>query len=287
MLLIALLLLVALPVLSQPLVGDPRPQPSLPQPSAAMVRHPREHATAFAIGGVNHYDSYLSPLEYRGPKLTVLYETAHFLRPKQRLAPMSSSWEPKPCLSFHSLLSLDASLASSSASGAHNIGGGVSYEAGWRYNWHDVLLPRLRLQAGGTLAAAAGFLYTTRAGNNPANARLQLRLAASVAAHYDIHLPRLPLHLRYQADLPLAGVAFAPRYGQSYYELSTFGLDRNVGFISPHNALSLRQYLTVDLRFRRFSLRLGYLSDLSQLRLNALEQHRFARSFVVGWTRTW
>ncbi|MBQ0048809.1 MAG: DUF3316 domain-containing protein [Bacteroidales bacterium] len=283
MLLVALLLLIALPAFAQPQAGQDRLRQRLHLSShEESVRFPREHATTFAIGRVNHYDSYLSPLEYRGPKLTVLYETAHFLRSRSKAATDGAH----PRLSFHSLLSLDASFASSPANGTDNVGGGVAYEAGWRYNWHDVILPRLRLQAGGTLGTTAGFLYTTRSGNNPANARLQLRLSGVVAAHYDTRLARLPIHIRYQAELPLVGMAFAPRYGQSYYELSEYGTDRNLGFISPHNALTLRQYLTLDLSFRLFYLRLGYLSDLSQLRLNGLEQHQFARSFVLGWART-
>ncbi|MBR4758471.1 MAG: DUF3316 domain-containing protein, partial [Bacteroidaceae bacterium] len=41
------------------------------------VERSTTHATLFGIGRVNHLDTYLSPMEYRGPQLSYLHETAH------------------------------------------------------------------------------------------------------------------------------------------------------------------------------------------------------------------
>ena len=87
-----------------------------------------------------------------------------------------------------------------------------------------------------------GFVYNLRNGNNPAQARAYINLAASGMAIWDLRIKNRPITLRYQVNLPLAGIMFMPNYGQSYYEIFTLGhWDGVVNFTSLHNQPSLRQ----------------------------------------------
>lgn len=223
------------------------------------------------VGKTNQYDSYISPLEYTGPAISMLYE-----REKQ----LKGGTSP---VSFYSLLNIKMHTTQSQATSARCWGGNLQYDAGWHYHWKDVLWKGLGLKAGGLIAAYVGGLYSERNGNNPANAHIDLHMAASVGADYAFRIKRLPLTLRYQADLPLLGAAFSPNYGQSYYEMSEYGYDHNIVATHPGNALSLRQLFTLDVKLKKASLRLGYQADLRQAKLNHLEQHQWTRSFMIGW----
>ena len=231
------------------------------------------HATLFGIGGARHLDTYLSPMEYTGPQLSLLHTTFRTLRRNQHVV-------------FQTLTQGELSYTRNRAETAHDLGGAVRYDFGWGRQWTDMLFPRLNLAALGMAGGDVGFLYNNRNGNNPAQARAALRLAAALRADYRFRIRRQTLALHYEAHLPLLGMAFMPQYGQSYYDLFDRGnYDHNIVATHPGNALSLRQLFTVDIPIRRATLRLGYLSDLHQLRANGLKQHQYSRSFVIGYVR--
>ena len=76
----------------------------------------------------------------------------------------------------------------------------------------------------------AGFLYNTRAGNNPAQAQFGIDIAPSVAASYTLYTGTgYPLTFNYELSVPIMGVMFSPNYGQSYYEIFSEGdYDHNI-----------------------------------------------------------
>ena len=231
------------------------------------------HATLFGIGRVNHLDTYLSPLEYKGPQATYLHDTYRNLK-------------RNPHILFSTLTQAEFSYTKNPAKNAHDMGGAVHYDMGWGRQWKDVLWKGLDLTAGGLAGGTLGFLYNDRNGNNPAQARVALQLSAAVRANYRFHIKRQTLSLHYQAHLPLLGMGFLPQYGQSYYTLFEQGnRDHNIICTHPVNALSFRQLLTFDIPIRHSTLRLGYLSDLRQLHANGLKQHQYSRSFVIGYVR--
>lgn len=238
-------------------------------PAVASGQRETRHATTFGIGGTSQLDTYLSPLAYTGPQLTVMNET---LRPLVRNAHVL----------YQTQLIGNLLMTDNAAQNADMYGGEVRYEVGWMREWTDVLFPRLRLAAGGMAMGNLGFLYNTRNGNNPAQGYLGLQLAPTLSATYTVWR----LRLRYQATLPVLGAMFSPQYGQSYYEMfSLHHYDHNIRPTHPGNALSVQQLLTVDLPLRRCTLRLGYLSQLHQARVNHLRQHHYARSFMIGYVR--
>lgn len=231
------------------------------------------HATLFGIGRVNHLDTYLSPLEYQGPQVTYLHET---FRPLQR----------NEHVVFQTTTQGDFSYTHNQAETAHDMGGSIRYDFGWGRRWRDILWKGLDLTAMGMAGGDVGFLYNNRNGNNPAQARANLRLTAALRADYRFKIRKQTLAFHYQAHLPLAGTAFSPQYGQSYYDLFDRGhYDHNIRFAHPGNALSLRQQFTLDLPVRHATLCLGYLSDLRQQKVNGLKQHQYGRAFVIGYVR--
>ena len=231
------------------------------------------HTALFGIGRVNHLDTYLSPLEYKGPELTFLNETHRALG-------------RNPHILFTTLLQGEFSYTDNPTANAHDMGGSIRYDAGWGRQWKNVLWKNLDLTAGGMAGGTLGFLYSNRNGNNPAQARANIAASAFVRADYRFKIKKQTLALRYQAHLPLVGMAFMPQYGQSYYDIFDRGnYDHNVRCTYPGNSLSLRQLLTIDIPIRHARLSLGYLSDLRQLHVNGIKQHQYDRSFVIGYVR--
>ena len=230
------------------------------------------HTTLFGIGKVNHLDTYLSPLEYKGPQLTFLSETHRTLRRNSHVL-------------FSTMLQGEFSYTESPKQNAHDMGGSVRYDAGWHRQWKNVL-KGLDLSAGALAGGDIGFLYNNRNGNNPAQARANLRLSASLRGDYCFKIKKQTLALHYQAHLPLLGATFMPQYGQSYFNMfEQHNYDRNVRCTYPGNALSLRQLFTIDLPVRRATLSLGYLSDLRQIHVNGIKQHQYGRAFMIGYVR--
>lgn len=230
-----------------------------------------KNAFSMAFGRTHQQDTYLSPLEYTGPQITLMHETMRLTHRSQGR------------ISFQSLLQGTFSLTQNSPATANDFGGRIAYDAGWHYNWKP--LPDLRIMAGGQVGTDFGILYNDRNGNNPAQGRLSFDIAASVGGIYTFHLRRRPFIARYQADIPLLGCMFSPQFGQSYYELSRGNRDHNVCIAWPVNAPCIRQMLTLDIPFRRFSLRLGYLSDARQSHVNHIKVHDIGRSFMLGFVR--
>ncbi|MBR1682533.1 MAG: DUF3316 domain-containing protein [Bacteroidaceae bacterium] len=254
------------------------------------------HATHVGAGVVHQFDTYLSPLNYSGPQLNFLYETLR----ATRLADGR--------ISFQSIWQGNFAYTKNRASKGRNLGGDISYDIAWHYNWRfgsvpgqtessaltgrsassaaSGAQPRLRILLGPRLGANVGFLYNTRNSNNPAEALASVQLYASAAVLCHFRLWRQPLTARYQLDVPFMGIRFSPNYGQSYYEIFSEGHpDHNVCFTHPFNAFSSRHLLTLDFPFRRNTLRVGYLADIRQSHVNSLKYHSYSHAFLIGWVR--
>ncbi len=229
-------------------------------------------ATLYGVGAANMYDTYLSPQEYRGVEVRVLRENLRF-------TPWGDGKWSRQVL-FQGYVNYTHNHVD------NNNSVGLLGSWGYGVHRHFRLTPNFRLLAGGMADLNGGFLWNMRNGNNPASARAYVNLGVSGMAVWDLKIRRYPIRLRYQLNVPLAGVMFSPHYGQSYYEIFSLG---NAGgvvrFTSLHNQPSLRQLLTVDLPARRAKLRLAYVWDAQQSSLNDIRTHAYSHVFMVGLVR--
>ncbi len=230
-------------------------------------------ATMYGVGFTNVYDTYLSPLEYKGIEFRVSRESMR----------MTKLWDGN--ISAQSFFQANLAYSKNQAETSNYFSGLVNWNYGLHYQFH--INEHLKLLAGGMGELNGGFIYNLRNSNNPASAKAYINLAASGMAIYHFKIKRYPMTLRYQLNLPVMGVMFSPDHQQSYYEIFTLGnTDGIVRFTSLHNQPSVRQMLSLDFPIRYAKMRFSYLCDLQQSQLNGLRTHTYSHVFMVGFVKT-
>ena len=58
-----------------------------------------------------------------------------------------------------------------------------------------------------------------------------------------------------------------------------------MAFASLHNNPTLRQLLTLDFPRRNTVMRIGYICDLQQAKVNHLKSHTYSHDFMIGIVR--
>ena len=227
----------------------------------------RENTFQVGFGGVRQQDTYLSPLKYGGWQLAVFWMTER-----------NSGFLCQVEGHFTHTTAVGTTMAQPVA-----YGGGVSFDAGWRHAWRP--MKGLRVTAGVLGGLYGGVLYNERNTNNPANARCNVRLSATVGARYDFRIARKRWRVDYKADVPVVGVLFSPQYGQSYYDISQNGVG---GCIRPMwfgTGLNLRQQLAIDIPMKHFFLRIAYVNDIRQQSVNDIKWHDWGHTAMIGFVR--
>ena len=244
-------------------------QSSSSQPSSGKLI---KRSTMFGVGGTNVLDTYLSAEHFKGDGLSFV-ATVERHRPERH---WSTLMEHEANLST----TRDRAHSQQQLEGAYNFYWGKLY--GWQF-----LDNSLSLQAGALLNASLGFIYNTSNSNNPAQARAHLNLMPTGVATYHFNLWRKPVTARYELALPLCGIMFSPNYGQSYYEIFAKGnYDHNAVPTTFVSAPEWRHMLTFDVRlWRSASLRIGYLGNMQQSKVNNLRQHVYTHRFLIGFTK--
>lgn len=229
-------------------------------------------ATLYGIGRTNLLDTYLSPMEYTGPELRILRENMR----------MTKFMDGK--VSRQSLFQTNISMTENRA----GTGSEFSFLANWNlaYHYQFTISEQLTLMAGPNLDLNGGMIYNFRNSNNPVNVKAYANLGVSGIAMYRFRIKEHPFLLRYQLNVPLLGVMFSPEYGQPYYEMSiSHDWGKNICFTSLHNQPSFRQFLTLDFPIKSITLRVGYLCDIQQAKVNQVKSHSWSHAFLIGFVK--
>lgn len=224
-------------------------------------------AKSIALGYNATQDTYLSPEEYSGPELRYV---SHTLRERD-----STRW---------ARLIINEGSA---AYGESRSGNGATLSA--QYHFQYGLLrrltahgSRLAISAGGQGELLGGFIYNTRNGNNPAQARALINVGAVARAEYRLSRALLA----YEASLPIVGLTFSPNYGQSYYEIFDRGhYDHNCVPTTIFCSPAVRHTLTVETRWIGATWQIGYLGDYRGQSVNHLKQHIYSSALIIGVVR--
>ncbi len=229
-------------------------------------------ATMYGIGFANVYDTYLSPQEYVGTDFRISRET-------MRLTKLFDG-----NVSVQNFFQANLSYTHNKVDNNNTFAGLVNWNYGLHYQFH--ITDNFKLLAGGLADMNGGFVYNLRNTNNPASAKAYINLDASGMAIWHLKIKNYPIVLRYQANIPVAGVMFSPNYGQSYYEIFTLGNTSGVvQFTSLHNQPSIRQMLSIDCPIGSSKIRFSYLWDVQQSKVNKIETHTYAHVFMVGFVQ--
>ena len=246
-----------------PLVTAQEAAPLRPVASAYMVE----------VGSSSLTDTYLSPIKYTGIHLGLGYER------RQAMKFDPERWEMR--------LTAGATLDR----GDNIVRNATMWGLEGRFEWG--MARRWQLPAGVTVAVGgstgikAGCLYNARNGNNPVSAKAAWTVAATGYASWRGRVWRLPVTLRYQPTLPVAGIFFAPDYGELYYEIY---LGNHSGLVHPAwwgSYFSLDNLLTADLHLGATAVRLGYRCDILSTRVNNITTNIVTHSAVIGLAGEW
>ena len=240
------------------------------QPSAIGPQH-KEYvrATMFGLGFTSLQDTYLSPEIYKGWEFRFSRETLH-----QTKLMGGKIWQQTY---FQGNFGYTDNRTENNKT--------ATALANWNYGWYyrQPLTHNFTLLAGGAVDLNGGFTYNMRNGNNPASLRAYTSVDASAMALWNLQVKGRPLNLRYQASLPLLGLMFMPHYGQSYYEIFSLGeRGGTVKPVTPFSNPSLRQMLSADYPIGKITLRLAYVWDIQQAKVNQIKSHTYSHIFMIG-----
>ncbi len=165
----------------------------------------------------------------------------------------------------------------------------------WRlagdFSWGMTMRWRLphgiTLAAGGSTGVDIGCLYNTRNVNNPVAVEAAWTVNATGYAAWNGRIGRLPVTLRYQPTLPVAGVFFSPEYGELFYEIYLGDNSGLVHFAWWGDYFRIENLLTADLHFGATSLRVGLRSNILSTEINHITTRVVTTSAVLGISGEW
>lgn len=244
--------------------------------AAVEILRPVISAYSIEVGSSHLTDTYLTPLNYDGWTAAMSYERLQ----APRFNPAGA------IMQLRGRLSVDRDQNPARNATMWGLDLNVDWGVLWRLK--SSRLPRgLALSGGINTGIDLGALYLARNGNNPVTAKAVWTVGISAMAVYNFRLSALPLTLRYQPSLPLTGVFFSPDYGELYYEIYLGNRSGLVHCAWPGNYFRLDNLVTLDLRFKGATLRLGYHNEVYSGKVSNIVSGHTVHSFVVGLANEW
>ena len=249
---------------------------------------PVTSSAMFGIGGATLHDTYLTNQLYDGTSVNLSLS---------RYRVMKRGWLDKDQWFDLSYASVD-----DKASGANSM---IAFRVRYVYAMHKFWnLPHQRFSSQNSRFSAglysavnlgADYSLSMGSGNNPANAHYTLNLGLSAGYQWDFRLRQRPAAVRLQVQTPFLGMAFSPKYAQSYYEmyLGSNTRNENMYFSSLHNQQDLDVRCTADIPIRvifplmdRYctSVRVGVNYHIETQKINHLIGRYSYCQAVIGWT---
>jgi hypothetical protein len=214
------------------------------------------------------HDSYLTPITYDGLDLALAYEAMRDARDGKWL------WQVQVGADYNHVEN------PAQNNQLDKIMGDITF--GMQRQWKELIAHRVDVSAGPMTQLRAGIVYNEVNSNNPVSIRANWNVGMTGMAAMPTHLWRLSVTLRYQVQLPVAGVFFAPDYDESYYEIY-LGNYKNLAHLGWWgNRFDMSNYLGADLHIGKTTLRIGYRNRLEHWTVNNLKVHDVTHSLVLG-----
>jgi hypothetical protein len=244
---------------------------------SALCAEPQEkirfayESSMIGIGKSSVYDTYLSPLKYKGVNIDAIYEQ------------MKLTGLGKGNILAQHLFCIELAETKNLTETAASYNGSIEYAYGLHYRFKPV--HKIWFFTGLQLDGLVGGIYNMRNGNNPATAKAHINLNLSGMVAYRMQIKQQPIQLRYQLIFPVAGMQFSPEFGQSYYEIELGVNNQLLHLASFHNQFVMRNLFSVELPLSFCTLRLSYMNWVYETRINSLNTQILSNTFFVGFSR--
>ena len=232
------------------------------RPVASMFSAQYGHATEL--------DSYISPVKYGGHAVALSYE-----------AQQATGFNPQQ---WTRQLSIETDYSYTHNPAGNHEAHALMIDARWAlmHRWSNVLTPSLQLQLGGETQLRGGVLYNAHNSNNVVSARIHWNVGLMGQAIYNTHIKSMPITLRYQASIPVAGVFFSPDYDEAYYEIYLGNRSHLAHFGWWGNRFDLDHMLSADLHLGNTILRVGYRNRINTSWTRNINTRSIAHYLVIG-----
>ena len=234
---------------------------------------PVTSAYMFNIGGAKLINTYLTPIKYSGLDFGFAYERMQAMK-----------FDPEKWV-MRLTASIDMNKTDNPVRNADmwRLVGDVSW--GMTRRWqlpYDIVVA-----AGGSTGLDLGCIYNARNGNNPVAVEAAWTVNATGYVTWKTKILNLPVTLKYQPTVPLAGVFFSPDYGELFYEIYLGNHSGLAHFAWWGDYFRMDNLLTAGLHFGSTALRVGFRSDLLSTKVNHIVTRVVTYSAVIGVSGEW
>lgn len=226
-------------------------------------------AVTLSAGSWRTYDTYLSPLLYKGSGFKLMDE---------RLKMMTKNYDR---ISRYSETNLSLATMLNPAETVAMLYFDVQGITGAHYHFRPI--KNMNLMVGSLLDVDLGARYNSVNQNNPASLILDANLWVSAMCYYHIRLRSRTFTLREHFSMPFVGVMFSPNYKQTYYEIfSLSNYDGVFPVTSFGSRWQWRNKLSIDMPVKICTFRVGVLAERTVTEVNELETRTMNVSAMVG-----